>query len=145
LDQTLALPFVLRAVDQALTETRPEIWNSDQGSHFTSPQYIQRLLAADIRISMDGRGRAMDNIFTERLWLSVKYEVVYLSDFQSPREAHRGIDRYLSFYNQERPHQSLAYCTPAQVYAQTNTYPSQALSLSLFEPLLGMKEESRGR
>jgi putative transposase len=113
LDQTLEMPFVLRAVDRALAESQPEIWNSDQGSHFTSPQYTQRLLAANIRISMDGRGRAMDNIFNERLWRSVKYGEVYLNDYQSPREARRGIDRYLNFYNQERPHQSLAYLTPA--------------------------------
>lgn len=144
LDQTLALPFVLRAVDQALTETRPEIWNSDQGSHFTSPQYTQRLLAADIRISMDGRGRAMDNIFTERLWRSVKYEEVYLNDYQNPREARRGIDRYLSFYNLDRPHQSLDYRTPAHVYEQANIYPNQELSLAHIVPLQGMNAESRG-
>lgn len=144
LDQTLALPFVLRAVDQALTETRPEIWNSDQGSHFTSPQYTQRLLAADIRISMDGRGRAMDNIFTERLWRSVKYEEVYLNDYQNPREARRGIDRYLSFYNLDRPHQSLDYRTPAHVYEQANIYPNQELSLAHIVPLQGMNSESRG-
>jgi len=144
LDQTLALPFVLRAVDQALAETQPEIWNSDQGSHFTSSQYTQRLLAADIHISMDGRGRAMDNIFTERLWRSVKYEEVYLNDYQNPREARRGIDRYLSFYNLDRPHQSLDYRTPAQVYEQANTCPNQVLSLAHFVPLQGMNAESRG-
>jgi len=131
LDQTLEMPFVLRTVDRALAENQPEIWNSDQGSHFTSPQYTQRLLANDIRISMDGRGRAIDNIFNERLWRSVKYEEVYLHDYQSPREARRGIDRYLNFYNQERPHQSLAYRTPVQVYAQTDTHPVPAVSLSL--------------
>ena len=137
LDQTLEMPFVLHAVDRALADHQPEIWNSDQGSHFTSPQYTQRLLAAGIRISMDGRGRALDNIFNERLWRSVKYEEVYLHDYQSPREARRGIDRYLNFYNQERPHQSLAYLTPAQVYAQTDTLPGRAVSISLLSHCQG--------
>jgi len=118
LDQTLESSFVLKAVDCALTVARPEIWNSDQGSHFTSPRYTQKLLEAQIQISMDGRGRAMDNVFTERLWRSVKYEEVYLKDYTSPREARQGIGRYLNFYNHERPHQSLDYLTPAEVYSQ---------------------------
>jgi len=116
LDQTLEMPFVLKAVDCALAQAVPLIWNSDQGSHFTSPQYVNRLLAADIRISMDGKGRALDNIFTERLWRTVKYEEVYLHDYANPREARQGLTRYLDFYNFERPHQSLDYQTPAQVY-----------------------------
>ena len=116
LDQTLELPFVLTAVDRAITSAHPTIWNSDQGSHFTSPQYLKRLLSTGIQISMDGRGRALDNIFTERLWRSVKYEEVYLNDYASPREARTGLTRYFNFYNFERPHQSLNYQTPAQVY-----------------------------
>ncbi len=116
LDQTLELPFVLRAVERALAQATPEIWNSDQGSHFTSPQYTERLLAAQIQISMDGRGRALDNIFVERLWRSVKYEEVYLHDYRSPREARGGLTRYFEFYDHERPHQALQYRTPAQVY-----------------------------
>ena len=118
LDQTLELSFVLTAVDRALSQATPAFWNSDQGSHFTSPQYLDRLLFADIKISMDGRGRAVDNIFTERLWRSVKYEEVYLNDYTSPREARCGLDRYFHFYNFERPHQSLGYQTPAQVYSE---------------------------
>ena len=117
LDQTLELPFVLNAVDHALGQATPIIWNSDQGSHFTSPQYLDRLLAANVQISMDGRGRAVDNIFTERLWRSVKYEEVYLNDYASPREARRGLTDYFNFYNFDRPHQSLDYKTPAQIYA----------------------------
>jgi len=117
LDQTLELPFVLTAVDRALKQAIPTIWNSDQGSHFTSPQYFNRLLSAGVQISMDGRGRAADNIFTERLWRSVKYEEVYLNDYASPREARRGLAHYFHFYNFERPHQTLDYQTPAQVYA----------------------------
>src|SRR5205814_6876536 len=71
LDQTLEMPFVLSAVDRALAQAKPQIWNSDQGSHFTSPQYLQRLTGAEIQISMDGKGRALDNIFTERLWRTI--------------------------------------------------------------------------
>jgi putative transposase len=119
LDQTLEEGFVLQAVDRALTVAIPEIWNSDQGSHFTSPQYLNRLLAAEVKISMDGKGRALDNIFTERLWRTIKYEEVYLNEYASPREARQGIGQYLTFYNQERPHQSLAYRTPAEVYYPT--------------------------
>jgi putative transposase len=131
LDQTLESTFVLQAVDHALTLAQPEIWNSDQGSHFTSPKYTRRLLEAQIQISMDGRGRAMDNVFTERLWRSVKYEEVYLHDYASPREARQGIGHYLTFYNYERPHQSLGYLTPAEVYSQASALPVQAMSLSL--------------
>jgi putative transposase len=120
LDQTLELPFVLNAVDRAMEQAKPRIWNSDQGSHFTNPQYLDRLLSADVQVSMDGRGRAADNIFTERLWRSVKYEEVYLSDYASPREARSGLARYFHFYNFVRPHQALGYQTPAQVYVVKN-------------------------
>ncbi len=116
LDQTLEIPFVLKAVECALAQATPTIWNSDQGSHFTSPQYIERLLAAKVQISMDGKGRALDNIFTERLWRSVKYEEVFLYDYVSPKEARQGLTRYMDFYNYERPHQSLNYHTPAEMY-----------------------------
>jgi putative transposase len=116
LSDTLEIEFVLTAVERALTVARPEIWNSDQGSHFTSPQYIGRLEAAQVKISMDGRGRALDNIFTERLWRTVKYEEVYLHEYDGPRQARSGLTRYLDFYNHERPHQSLAYRTPGEVY-----------------------------
>jgi len=116
LDQTLELPFVLSAVERALAQATPEIWNSDQGSHFTSPQYTDLLLAANVQISMDGRGRALDNIFVERLWRSVKYEEVYLHDYATPREARQGLTRYFEFYDHARPHQALDYRTPAEVY-----------------------------
>jgi putative transposase len=120
LDQSLELPFVLCATERALAHTTPEIWNSDQGSHFTSSQYTDLLLAAQVRISMDGRGRALDNIFVERLWRSVKYEEVYLHDYTSPREARQHLTRYFEFYDHERPHQSLGYRTPADVYLSRN-------------------------
>jgi putative transposase len=116
LDQTLEMPFVLQAVDCALSQATPLIWNSDQGSHFTSPQYTDRLLAANVQISMDGKGRALDNIRTERLWRTIKYEEVYLKAYASPRQARQELAQYLTFYNHERPHQSLDYLTPAQVY-----------------------------
>lgn len=117
LDDSLQLPFVLAAVRRALARTQPEIWNSDQGSHFTSPQYRELLLAAGVRISMDGKGRALDNVFVERLWRSVRYEEVYPNAYTTPREAREGLTRYLTFYNNERPHQALAYQTPDEVYA----------------------------
>ena len=84
LDDTLEIPFVLAAVDQALSQAKPVIFNSDQGSHFTSPLYIDRLKQAEVQISMDGKGRAIDNIFTERLWRTIKYEEVYLNEYTTP-------------------------------------------------------------
>ena len=116
LDQTLEQPFIMAAVEGALLHARPTIWNSDQGSHFTSPQYTERLKAAQVQISMDGKGRALDNIFTERLWRTIKYEEVYLHSYASPKEARRSLTPYLEFYNHERPHQALSYQTPAEVY-----------------------------
>ena len=116
LDQTLEMPFVLDAVERALGQATPTIWNSDQGSHFTSPQYIERLKQAHVQISMDGKGRALDNIFTERLWRTVKYEEVYLHDYAHPKEAWQYLAQYFDFYNHRRIHQALNYLTPAQVY-----------------------------
>ena len=116
LSQTLEMEFVLTAVDNALLQAQPDIWNSDQGSHFTSPKYLERLQRAHIKISMDGRGRARDNIFTERLWRTLKYEEVYLHDYASPKEAYRQLADYIRFYNFQRPHQALDYLTPAHVH-----------------------------
>jgi putative transposase len=121
LSDTLEMGFVLSCSEEALANSRPEIVNSDQGSHFTSERFISRFLAAGSRISMDGRGRCMDNIFTERLWRSVKYEEVYLTEYESPREARRGLTRYLSFYNETRPHQALGYETPAKIYRRSRS------------------------
>jgi|SRR5579864_219077 len=121
LDQSLELGFVLAAVDQALAVGCPTIWNSDQGSHFTSPQYLGRLQERGIQISMDGKGRALDNIFTERLWRTVKYEEVYLQSYGTPREARQSLARYFRFYNHERPHQALGYQTPAALYCGTRS------------------------
>ena len=123
LDHTLEMPFVLTAVERALSMARPLIWNSDQGCHFTSPHYLHLLQDAHIQISMDSKGRALDNIFTERLWRTVKYEEVYLHDYTSPKEARQQLSNYFEFYNQKRLHQSLDYQTPAEVYT-TVTPPS---------------------
>jgi len=119
--------FCIMALERAFTVGTPEIFNSDQGSQFTSLDFIKQLKQKDIQISMDGRGRAMDNIFNERLWRSVKYEEVYIKDYQNVPEAKQGINDYMTFYNQERPHQSLNYKTPAEVYFGSN---SQRKSLS---------------
>ncbi len=119
LSQRLEIGFVLACLDRALERAPPAISNSDQGSHFTSPQFVDRLLAKQVAVSMDGRGCAMDNIFTERLWRTVKYEEVYLHDYPMPREARQGLCRYLSYYNEKRPHPSLGYRPPAEVYFGT--------------------------
>lgn len=113
---TLDTAFCLGALEWALGHQRPEIFNSDQGAQFTSTAFTDRLHAQGVRISMDGRGRALDNIFVERLWRTVKYEEVYLKDYQSVPEAVENLGRYFEFYNRERLHQSLGYCTPAGVY-----------------------------
>ncbi|MEA3485926.1 MAG: IS3 family transposase, partial [Candidatus Aerophobetes bacterium] len=112
----LNVDFCIMALERALTIATPEIFNSDQGSQFTSLAFIEQLKQKNIQISMDGRGRAMDNIFNERLWRSVKYEEVYLKDYQNVYEAKQGIGDYMAFYDQERPHQSLDYKTPTEVY-----------------------------
>lgn len=115
--ETLDIDFCIENLQRALEIHVPEIHNSDQGSHFTSPQYTGLLRAhPSIQISMDGRGRCMDNIFTERLWRTVKYENIFIHDYQSPDEARTGIGEYFDFYNHKRKHQSLGYRTPAQLY-----------------------------
>jgi putative transposase len=113
---SLEVDFCLEALDTALQQNRPAIFNSDQGSQFTSEVFIGRLLARDIAISMDGRGRALDNIFVERLWRTVKYEEVYLKAYESVPTAVSSLGAYFHFYNEERLHQSLGYRTPAAVY-----------------------------
>lgn len=113
---TMEIDFVLHTSHKALKTAAPEIMNSDQGSHFTSPKFTNIFLDAGSRISMDHRGRAYDNIFVERLWRSVKYEDVYPNGYETPRDARIGIDRYLRFYNTERPHSSIQYHTPESVY-----------------------------
>ena len=113
---TLDSSFCVDALRRALELGTPEIFNSDQGSQFTSEAFTGVLKDAGIRISMDGVGRAYDNIFVERLWRSLKYEAVYLHDYQTVPEARRGVGGWFEFYNDRRPHQSLSYQTPAEVY-----------------------------
>jgi len=117
LSDTLETGFCCRTLKKALTIGIPDIHNSDQGSQTTASRYLNILKAyPGIKISMDGRGRAFDNIFIERLWRTIKYEEVYLKDYSSPKEARQNLNDYLEFYNYRRPHQSLGYQTPAEVY-----------------------------
>ena len=116
LSVTMEVEFCVEALERALRRGRPEIFNSDQGAQFTSEKFTGRLARRQIAISMDGRGRCMDNIFIERLWRSLKYEEVYLKDYASVAEARTGIARYFQFYNHSRLHQSLGQQTPAAIY-----------------------------
>jgi putative transposase len=113
---TMDVGFCLEALDHALERARPEIFNSDQGAQFTSLDFTGRLASAGVQISMDGRGRALDNVFVERLWRTVKYEEVYLKDYETPREAMQGLGMFFVRYNEWRQHQALDYRTPAAVY-----------------------------
>ena len=116
LSNTMDMALCIDALENALRISTPMIFNTDQGTQFTSLAYTQTLLDKGIQISMDGRGRALDNIFVERLWRSVKYEKVYLNDFGTVKEAYLGLKEYFEFYNHRRLHQSLDYLTPAEVY-----------------------------
>lgn len=120
LSNSLESSFCLEALNAALAgRRRPQIFNTDQGVQFTSRAFTERLDVAGVKISMDGRGRALDNVFIERLWWTVKYEHVYLHDYGSVRDLHQGLSGYFQFYCRERPHQSLDYRTPAEVYHGT--------------------------
>jgi putative transposase len=121
LSVTMDVGFCVTALEWALKYAKPEIFNSDQGAQFTSDQFTKRLLTHKVEISMDGRGRALDNVFVERLWRTVKYEEIYLKDYESVREAVDSLQRFFLFYNRERIHQSLDYQTPAEVYFQRVT------------------------
>ena len=120
LSATLENNFCIQALKEALKISIPEIHNSDQGVQFTAENYTAVLQEKNIQISMDGRGRCMDNIFTERLWRTVKYENIYLHDYQDIEEARAGLTEYFQFYNHRRIHQSLDYQTPAQIYLPNN-------------------------
>lgn len=114
--ETLQMDFCLENLTRALQQATPFIHNSDQGSHFTSPAYTDILATAGVAVSMDGRGRCMDNIFTERLWRTVKYEDVYIKSYATANDAREGLNLYFPFYNKKRPHQSLDYRTPEEIY-----------------------------
>ncbi len=116
LSNTMDVDFCVQALEEALSKGQPEIFNTDQGSQFTSESFTGVLREQGIQISMDGKGRYLDNIFVERLWRSVKYEEVYLKAYQNGSEARKEIGAYLDFYNRERPHQALDDRTPGQVF-----------------------------
>jgi len=116
LSNTLDTGFCVEALDAALDQGQPLIFNTDQGAQFTSTEWIERLKAWDILISMDGRGRALDNVFVERLWRTLKYEDIYLRGYDSPTALERGLGSYIDFYNKERPHTALDQRTPAEVH-----------------------------
>jgi putative transposase len=125
LSNTLDGSFCLEALDEALGRSCPEIFNSDQGAQFTAQAFTARLEACGVKISMDGRGRALDNVFVERLWRSVKYEDVYLHDYRDGWEAETGLARYFRFYCDRRRHQALGYRTPAEVYRRAGSSPAK--------------------
>ncbi len=116
LSNSLGTSFCLDALEDAFTWGQPEIFNTDQGAQFTSVAFTSRLQTAGVAISMDGRGRALDNVFIERLWRTVKYENIYLKGYETVDELYEGLEEYFAFYNQERNHQSLAGRTPWEMY-----------------------------
>jgi putative transposase len=116
IDQSLEIGFMLETMKRALVRRKPTIINNDQGSHFTSPQYINLLKENEVRISMDGKGRAKDNIDIERFWRSLKYNEVYIKDYNTPRETRTGVEGYIHLRNHYLPHQPLQNQTPADVY-----------------------------
>lgn len=116
LSNTMDIDFCLEALGEAFCFGKPKVFTSDQGSQYTSKRFVEALEQMEVQISMSGKGRCYDNIFVERLWRSVKYEEVYLRRYQSGKEAYDYLKAYIEFYNNERPHQSLNYKTPAEVY-----------------------------
>lgn len=122
LSNTLEAEFCIAALEEALARYgRPDIFNTDQGSQFTSPRFVEVLTGAGVRVSMDGRGRWMDNVFIERLWRSLKYECVYLHAFETGSELRAGLTRWIGYYNGQRPHSALAGRTPDEAYGIMNT------------------------
>ncbi len=116
LSNLLDSSFCVEALDRGLVDTRPEIFNTDQGVQFTSCCFVGRLEENEVKVSMDGKGRALDNVFIERLWRSVKYENVYPRGYETLKEVRQGLKGYFKYYNERRPHQGLDYRTPAEVY-----------------------------
>ena len=116
LSNTMDMEFCVKALTEALEMGKPEIFNTDQGAQFTSPVFTDTLLSRGILVSMDGRGRALDNVFVERLWRSVKYEDIYLEGYEDLYQAEDGLGLYFEFYNTNRPHQSLSYRRPKEVH-----------------------------
>lgn len=118
LSNSLEMSFCLNALDSAFQNGQPEIFNTDQGSQFTANAFVKRLLDKGIQVSMDGKGRALDNIFIERLWRDVKYNHIYIYDYEDGLSLYQGLKQYFILHNERKPHSSLNYKTPAQVYFQ---------------------------
>lgn len=116
LSSTLEKTFVMTCLKRALTNRKPEIINSDQGSHFTNPDYLKLLDSADVKVSMDGKGQALDNVRTERFFRTLKYDLIYIHEFETPRDLRAEINRYIHEYNTYRPHSSIGDLCPEEVY-----------------------------
>ncbi len=145
LSTTLDVDFCVEALEEALRKGRPEIFNTDQGSQFTSEAFTGLLKQQGIQISMDGKGSYRDNLFIERLWRTVKYEEVYLKAYQDGRDARVGVGEYLRFYNTQRPHQALDYRTPAEVYLSgVKEVPQENLVGSGEQPLSAEETKAAG-
>jgi putative transposase len=127
LSTNLESEFCREALEEALEKGKPEIFNTDQGTQFTCGNFIEALTKQDIKISMDGKGRALDNIYVERLWRSIKYEEVYLKSYEDTKAAQKELKNYLQFYNDERPHQSLKYSTPKEVFLGRKFIPGNEI------------------
>lgn len=139
LSNTLEADFCVEALEEAFAKYgKPEIFNTDQGSQFTSEKFISKLLDKEVSISMDGRGRAYDNIFIERLWRTVKYEDIYLKGYSNIKETREGLKEYFEFYNEERPHQSLGNKTPGEIYREEEKATSICIKANKAEQIVNM-------
>ncbi len=138
LSNTLDADFCVAALEEALSKGAPEIFNTDQGSQFTGESFTELLKEHGVKISMDGKGSYNDNLFIERLWRTVKYEEVYLKAYEDGREARISLGEYIHFYNTTRPHQSLGYLTPAEVYTETREHACSNVVESLVTNTVGM-------
>ena len=134
LSNTLEASFCAEALSEALERGRPEVFNTDQGSQFTSQEFTQVLQDRGVKISMDGKGRYADNIFVERLWRTVKYEEVYLKAYASAGEARRELGAYFQFYNDQRPHQALRYRTPGEVFSEATALREEESTVGRWSP-----------
>jgi putative transposase len=135
LSNTMEADFCIEALEEAMAKYgKPEIFNTDQGSQFTSPRFIEVLTGADIKVSMDGKGRWMDNVLIERLWRSLKYECVYIHAFETGSELRMGLTRWITYYNTDRPHTALGGATPNEAYTQHGAQPDPGLTPDQAEP-----------
>ena len=137
LSNTMEADFCIEALEEAMAKYgKPEIFNTDQGSQFTSPRFIGVLTGADIKVWMDGKGRWMDNVFIERLWRSLKYECVCIHAFETGRELRAGLTRWITYYNSRRPHSALGGATPDEAHARKAVQPDPGYTPYQAEPKL---------